>query len=212
MQLILPFFLGFLAATIGVAPPGLLNMTAAKVSVKEGKTRGFWFAGGASMIVFLQTLLAVYFARFINNRADIGYLLQEIGFVLFTLLTVYFFWVARKKTSKKKVKELKMKSKSSRFFMGMLLSSLNVFPVPYYVFVSITLASYDYFFFEPGFLYVFSLGTAIAAFIVFYWYILYFKNQQSESSFIMRNINYIIGSITGIVALITLVKLLKDFL
>lgn len=209
MQLVLPFFFGFLAATVGVSPPGLLNMTAVKVSVKDGKIRGLWFAFGASVIVFLQTLSAVYFARFINKRADVSYLLQEIGFVIFVLLSIYFFWVAKKPQSEKKEEELKLKSKKSRFFMGVLLSSLNVFPVPYYVFISVTLASYGYFHFDVYYLYTFSLGTAIAAFIVFYWYILFFEKQQITSSFLMKNINYIIGSITGVVALITLLKLVK---
>jgi len=37
MNLFLPFFFGFLAAVVGVIPPGLINMTAAKVSLVDGK-------------------------------------------------------------------------------------------------------------------------------------------------------------------------------
>jgi len=33
--LILPFFFGFLSAVIGIIPPGLINMTAAKVNHKD---------------------------------------------------------------------------------------------------------------------------------------------------------------------------------
>jgi len=40
------FFIGFICALLGVVPPGLLNMTAAKISLKEGHTRGIMFALG----------------------------------------------------------------------------------------------------------------------------------------------------------------------
>ncbi|WP_291116665.1 LysE family transporter [Flavobacterium sp. UBA6135] len=203
----LPLLLGISTAVIGTLPPGLLNMTAAKVSMRDGRNRALWFAFGASVIVFFQTLLAVLFARFIDRRADISAVLQEIGFVIFSLLTIYFLWVAKKPKTNKKKEEVKMRSKTSRFFMGMLLSSLNLFPVPYYVFVSVTLGSYDYFIFDSYFIYTFSFGTAIAAFLVFFGYISFFKGKQNNASFLSKNINHIIGSITGIVALITLFKI-----
>jgi hypothetical protein len=37
MNLIISLLSGFLTALIGITPPGLLNMTAAKVNLKEGK-------------------------------------------------------------------------------------------------------------------------------------------------------------------------------
>ena len=149
----------------------------------------------------------VFFARFIDRRADVSAVLQEIGLVIFTVLTLYFLWIAKKPKAKKKKEEIKMRSKSSRFFLGMLLSLLNLFPVPYYVFVSITLGSYGYFFFDTFFIYAFSVASAIAAFLVFFGYISFFKGEEKKDTFLSRNINYVIGSITGIVALITLFKI-----
>lgn len=211
MNVTLPILLGFSAAAVGTALPGLLNLTAAKVGMREGKNRAVWFALGASLVVFFQTLVAILFARFIDNRADIKVLLQEIGFVLFFLLTLYFFWSGKKMKTPKKKEEIKMRSKSSRFFMGILLSSLNLFPIPYYVFISVTLASYHYFYFDNYFIYAFSTGAAVAAFLIFLAYISFFKKRDHDNSFIAKNINYIIGTITGIVTLITLFKIvMKD--
>ena len=208
MNISLPIILGLSAAAIGTTPPGLLNMTAAKVSMRDGRNRALWFAFGAAVIVFFQTLLAVFFARFIDRRGDIRLVLQEIGLVIFTALTVYFIWLARKPKPKKKKEEIKLRSKSSRFFLGMLLSSLNLFPIPYYVFVSITLGTYGYFQFDTFFIYAFSIASAIAAFLVFFGYISFFKTKERKESFLSRNINYIIGFLTGIVALITLFKII----
>jgi threonine/homoserine/homoserine lactone efflux protein len=43
MNLIISLLSGFLTALIGITPPGLLNMTAAKVNLKEGKRNASWF-------------------------------------------------------------------------------------------------------------------------------------------------------------------------
>jgi threonine/homoserine/homoserine lactone efflux protein len=53
LTLFLPFFFGFLAAIIGVIPPGIINMTAAKVSLIDGKKRAMMFVLGALIIVFI---------------------------------------------------------------------------------------------------------------------------------------------------------------
>jgi threonine/homoserine/homoserine lactone efflux protein len=209
MTLLLPFFLGFIAAAIGITPPGLINMTAAKVSLKDGRNKAIFFAIGATVIVFFQTLLALLFANFINSRPDIINRLQEIGLFIFITLTIYFFWKAKKPKLPKS--ETKVRSKANRFFLGMLLSTLNLFPIPYYVFISITLSTYGYFYFNESFIYAFVTGVVTGSFLVFYLYILFFKKKDAKSSFLMHYGNYIIGSITGLVSLFTLFKLLKGY-
>jgi threonine/homoserine/homoserine lactone efflux protein len=209
MTLLLPFFLGFIAAAIGITPPGLINMTAAKVSLKDGRNEAIFFAIGATVIVFFQTFLALLFANFINSRPDIINRLQEIGLFIFLALTIYFFWKAKK--AKLPKSENKVRSKTNRFFLGMLLSTLNLFPIPYYVFVSITLSTYGYFYFSESFIYAFVAGVVSGSFLVFYLYILFFKKKDAKSSFLMNNGNYIIGSITGLVSLFTLFKLIKGY-
>ena len=47
MGLISPLFWGFIVAVIGIFPPGLINMTAAKISVQDGKNRALLFTSGA---------------------------------------------------------------------------------------------------------------------------------------------------------------------
>jgi threonine/homoserine/homoserine lactone efflux protein len=209
LEFIFPLLLGFAIASIGIMPPGLINMTAAKVSAVDGRNEAISFASGATLIVLFQTYIALLFAKFIFSRQDIINILQEIGVVLFLGLSAYFFWSARK--PKKEKQEIKMHSKASRFFLGMLLSALNLFPIPYYVFVSVTLSAYGYFFFNSYFIYTFVLGVVIGSFSVFYLYILFFKKQKNKTSFLIDKGNYIIGSITGLVSVITFLKLIKNY-
>jgi threonine/homoserine/homoserine lactone efflux protein len=209
MNYILPLILGFTAASVGVAPPGLLNMTAAKVSAVDGRNRAIIFALGASVTVVFQTYIAVLFAKFIDKNPDVILLLQKVGLFIFAGLTVYFLWAGKK--TKKKEQELKVKSKRSRFFLGMLLSFLNLLPIPYYVFLSVWFSRKGWFFFNQSYIWLFVFGSVIGSFLMFYLYILFFKKKEVDKpSFLMTNGNYIIGAVTGIISLVTLFKIINS--
>ena len=206
MLFYLPLVLGFFIAFLAVIPPGLINITAAKISLQEGKNEAISFALGASVIIFFQTFIAVLFARFISNHQEIVSTLQEIGIFVFSLLSIYFFGIAKKP---KKIKtDSRVKGKSNRFFLGMLLSTLNLLPIPFYVFASMTLAASGYFSFDKIPVAEFVIGVMIGSFTVFYIYIVAFKKIENKTEFLMRNINTIIGSVTTFMAVLTLFKLL----
>ena len=206
MTYFLPLVLGFFIAFLAVIPPGLINMTAAKVSTQEGKNEALRFAFGASIIIFFQTFIAVLFARFINNHNEIVTTLQEIGIFIFTILSVYFFFIAKKP---KKIKaDSKVKVKSNRFLLGLLLSTLNLLPIPFYVFASMSLQASGYFSFDKIPVSCFVSGVVLGSFSVFYIYIMAFKKIERKTEFLMRNINLIIGSVTTFMAIVTLIKLL----
>ncbi len=209
MNFVLPLIFGFISAAIGIALPGLINMTAAKVSIRDGRERALLFISGAVIIIFFQTLTAILFARFIDSRPDVVILLREIGFAIFLFLTIYFLVLAKKPKIKKE--EIKMRSKTNRFFLGMLLSALNFFPVPYYVFVTITLSSYRLFVFERTSIFLFLIGVLLGSFMLFYYYIAFFKKIENKTDFFFKNMNKIIGSITGVIALVTLFNIIKYY-
>lgn len=209
MNFVLPLIFGFISAAIGIALPGLINMTAAKVSIRDGRERAMLFISGAVIIIFFQTLTAILFARFIDSRPDVVILLREIGFAIFLVLTIYFLVLAKKPKIKKE--EIKMRSKTNRFFLGMLLSALNFFPVPYYVFVTITLSSYRLFLFERTSIFLFLIGVLLGSFMLFYYYITFFKKIENKTDFFFKNMNKIIGSITGVIALVTLFNIIKYY-
>ncbi len=210
MNFVLPFFSGFLTASVGIALPGLINMTAAKISIRDGRERALMFILGALIIIFFQTLSAVLFARYIDARPEIVVLLREVGFGIFSLLAIYFFFFA--KTPKKIKKEtLNMRSKTSRFFLGMLLSTINFFPVPYYVFITISLASYRLFSFNQIPIFLFLIGVMLGSAVIFYYYISFFGKIESKTDFFFRNMNKILGTITAVVAFLSLCSILNYY-
>lgn len=208
MSITVLFFLGLIIAFVGVIPPGLLNMTAAKISLKEGYARGIMFSTGVCVIVFLQTYIAALFARYLTNHQNVVEILQRVAFVIFVLITLYFLFVA-KPESKLEI-EPQSKSKHSRFFQGIFLSAINVFPIPYQAYMTITISSFGWMEFERSSIVSYVSGAATGTFVMLYLYIFFFDKIKTKAFTSQKNMNYIIGTITGIIAGITLINILME--
>ena len=208
MNITLIFFLGLIIALIGVIPPGLLNMTAAKISLKEGYIRGIMFSMGVCLIVIVQTSIAVIFARYLSNHPDTIDILQRVAFVIFVLITIYYLFIAKKGT--KPGVENHTKSKHNRLFFGMFLSTLNVFPIPYQAYMSITLASFGWLQFDITSIASYVIGAAMGTFVMLYMYIFFFDKIKSKAITTQKNMNYFIGGITGIISIFTLINIVKE--
>src|SRR5690606_40738245 len=102
--------------------------------------RWIMFSCGASLIFLFQTLIATVFARYLSKHPDVIDILQQVAFVIFVLITMYFLLIAKKQT--KPDAELETKSKRSRFFQGMFLSSINMFHIHYQAYITITISSF----------------------------------------------------------------------
>lgn len=202
------FFLGMVIALVGVIPPGLLNMTAAKISLKEGYVRGIMFSVGVCVVVFLQTYLATMFARYLSNHQSVIEILQRVAFVIFVMITLYFLLVA--KPEPKPDIDPQSKSKHSRFFQGIFLSAINVFPIPYQAYMTITLASFGWMDFELISIITYVAGAVTGTFVMLYIYIFFFDKIKNKRLTSQRNMNYIIGTITGVIAGITLINILME--
>lgn len=209
MDITFIFFLGLFFAMIGVIPPGLLNMTVAKISLKEGHARGIMFSLGVCLVVLIQTYLAAIFARYLSQHSEVVGVLRIVALVIFILITVYFLVVAK---SKPKLKiDPKIKSKKSRFFQGVFLSAINVFPIPYQAYMTITLTSFGWMTFEKTSIMSYIIGAATGTFVTLYMYIFFFDKVKGKSFTSQKNMNRIIGGITGIISIVTLINIIKDF-
>ena len=210
MSVTIIFFLGLFIALVGVIPPGLLNMTAAKISLKEGHSRGITFSIGVCIIVLLQTYVAVLFARYLSNHQDIVEVLQRVAMVIFFLIAIYFLFIAKATSENQEVPS--EKSKRSRFFMGMFLSSINMFPIPYQAYMSITMASFGLMDFGQTSVLSYVAGAGTGTFVMLYVYIFFFDRIKNTAISSHKNMNKVIGGITGIIAIITLFNIIRESL
>jgi threonine/homoserine/homoserine lactone efflux protein len=198
--------LGLFVSIIGIIIPGMLNMTIAKISVKENQQQALNFAFGAVVIVFFQAFLGTYFAKFLDAHPFFSEGLKKIGTFIFIGLTIAFIIMGFKAKSKKQKKVI-IETKKNRFLYGVVMSSLNMFAIPWYAFTSLMMASKDWFVYDLLSIVLFSLSAASGTYFVFYLYALYFKKIEHKLSFIVQNINFFIAFLTGLVAISSLYKM-----
>ena len=92
----------------------------------------------------------------------------------------------------------------------MFLSSLNVFPIPYQAYMTITLASFGVMDFERLSIITYVTGAAMGTFVMLYFYIFFFEKIKDKKITSQKSMNYSIGIITGLVALITFINILRE--
>lgn len=207
MSVFINFIIGFFAAFIGVVPPGLLNMSAAKISLVEGRKAALLFSIGVSITVIIQTFIALLFAKYIEQNREIVDLLQKVALGIFICITIYFFFIA--KDTRRTIPENVNHSKTNRFFYGMFLAVLNLLPLPYWVYVSITFSGFGLFEFTQPELLVAVLASGLGTLVMLVLYIQFFKRKEDDT-WIKVNMNYVIGIITGAISIITFLKVLKE--
>ncbi len=207
MTFLYNLLIGFSAAFVGTLPPGLINMYASKVSMSEGRKRGYMFSLGVCTIVMLQTYIALVFAKYIDQHPEIVALLQKIALGIFIALTIYFIFIA--KDTRKEVKHEEASSKTNRYFRGIFISSLNVLPIPYWVYIGLTFSGFGWFSFTQPALWATVLASGLGTFGSLAIYIQFFKPKDGPRKKPKVNMNYIIGSVTCAIAIITFLKIIK---
>lgn len=207
MSILLNFAIGFLAAFVGVIPPGLLNMSAAKISMKQGRKIALLFSAGVCLTVCVQTYIALLFSRYLDKHPEIIDILQEVGLGIFICITIYFFFIA--KDTRREIPKEVNHSKTNRFFYGILLAALNLLPLPYWVYISVTFSAFGWFTFEQPGLWAAVIASGFGTFVMLAIYIQFFK-QKDENKRSNLNMNYIIGLITSMISVITLIKIINN--
>ena len=207
MSFLINFLVGFMAAFLGVVPPGLLNMSAVKISIKEGRKSAVLFCIGVCTIVIIQTYIALLFARYLDQHSEIVGMLQKVALGIFICITIYFFFIA--KDTRREIPENANHSKTNRFFYGILLGILNLLPLPYWVYISITFAGFGMFSFSQPDLISTVIASGIGTFAMLMLYVQFFKQKEDSMQFKV-NMNYVIGLITGVISIVTFLKILKE--
>lgn len=158
---------------------------------------------------FFQAYVAVLFARVIDNRPDVVTLLREVGFVIFSILTIYFLFFAKDPIAKKKRKSKRAAKKpflprNAAFWIEFLSDSLLCCRKRNIGFVqTVYIRKLHY------------LNICIRLCSRCFWNFVqlhrFFWKNRKKTDYFMRNMNTIIGTITGLVAVATLFNILNYY-
>lgn len=189
-------------AFVGLLPPGMLNMTAVRATIENNKKSGLLFSLGAALIVIPQSFVALFFANYFVKHPEIIEQLSIAGVIVLFVLSIFFFFQARKK-----FKGEGKKSKGNYFFIGLFMSALNMLAVPFYFFYSSFFQSKGLLILQHPFISFFVLGAFLGAFLLFVLYTNFAILIEKRAQFIAKNINYILSILFFILGILTLFKL-----
>lgn len=210
MTEVLAFFSALIFSFVGVLPPGLVNMSVADIAVNKSIKQANHFIKGALIIVGLQSLFGFYLATFLDNHPTVMQHLKLVGCILFSILTLFFTSKGIQSLMQQSKAETKIKSsKLPPFYYGIVLSIFNVFPIPYYAFLSLFFSGFIDSFFSITSGLFFVLGVILGSAFVFLLYKFIFVKFQNKIPFFINNINFIIAIISAIITLFTILDLNK---
>ena len=198
------FFYGFFFSFVGSITPSMLNMTALKISLEKGKEAANKYALAVSLVVFPQVYIAVILTKYIAENPSILEILEKAGIVIFIFLSYYFY----KESKKGKIQiEASQTKKESPFLNGITLSILNMFAIPFFSGIAITLDAFNLFSFNFIPVLFFTLGSVLGTFCILFLYGKFAKTIQNKTGKLTKDINIILSILTGLVAVFTIVKL-----
>jgi threonine/homoserine/homoserine lactone efflux protein len=203
---LLHLFFGLVIGFIGVIPPGLLNLTAAKISVKQTRKAAVIFALGASFVVVGQVYIGVFFSKLLNDNPETLLLLEQFAAIAFIGLSMFFFIRAALDSGTPVVKQVK-RSTIKLFAQGIILSVLNIFPIPFYIGFSSFLAGRGLFVFTYPTAHLFIIGASCGTFLMLLAYIKYVKKFSFDSNTFARKINYVLSGLTLLIAIFTIIRI-----
>lgn len=199
------FLITFFASLIGVIPPGLVNMTVARTCLERGKQNGVLVAVGASFVVFFQAFIAILLAKYIFNNAYVKNILLRTGAVIFLLLAIYFFVKARQRRTKIKVYR---KADTRSFLKGVIMSLINVLPIPYFCAVAAGLSVSGKMNYDLLRMVIFAFAASLGTFFTLYFYVFSFLKIEKKTATITKYSNYFMGILMLILVIITMARII----
>lgn len=202
-------FIGIFTGALGSAIPGILNTSILQITVKQGEKPASKFISGALLVIAFQTFLSVYFARFINKNPYVSDVINEIGIGVFLILSIYFF-TKKTKSKPKKISQTKIREIMSQpFFYGILLAILNIFPILFYVFLSLSLNENSLFNFSLLSISLLSIGVTVGAYFAFLLYLWLGQQKKVNDLYVVQKIYPILGFLSLVIAGINAIKVFR---
>ena len=203
MTLFLSFIFGFSTSFLGMVFPSMLNMTTVKISIERGKINAIKFALGVSTMYINTGLYCCFFYEIFKENPAFILTLQKVALVIFAMLSFYFYKEFKKE--KKSTSEFKQKCKDT-FLVGLFLSAINMFAIPFYYGITTVLNNFGWMKLSQNNILLFVIGSAIGTFMILYSYSNFANVLNKKNKVKSNKLSLVLSILTGVLAIITLIK------
>lgn len=150
---------------VGSAPPGIINMTVAELSLRRSFRIGMIVALGASLVELIQSWIALQFTWLFTGTSLVSELIRWSSVPILIGLGLYYWF--------QKPGEEQAESQTGRegyFLRGMLVSALNLLAFPYWAFYGTWLQSNQWLMKDHLHILVFCIGVCTGTFVLLLLY------------------------------------------
>lgn len=198
---------GLFISFLGTLPLGTLNIAAMQISVSDGIRPALMFAAGALLVEVIYVRLSLVAMDWVRKRKKLFRILEWVTLLIIFALAISSFVAAADPNVKKNVL---LSGNVHRFLLGLIMSALNPMQIPFWFgWSTILLAkkvlepkNNQYNFYITGI----GLGTLIGMCLFVFGGRLIVDSLNTHQ----KQLNWVIGGIFAITALIQLWRMLKQ--
>jgi threonine/homoserine/homoserine lactone efflux protein len=205
-KLVKLFFIGMSISALGTLPLGTLNIISMQLSVSEGYLKAGYFAIGVAIVEVVYVRISLVGMDWVRKRKNLFKWLDWIALLIVVALAVASFIAASKPQASHNAI---INNQMNRFLFGLMLSAINPVQIPFWFGWSTVLFSkkvlesnnrhYNFYIVGIG------LGTIIGHSVFIFGGQLFAKTLEKNANIV----NYVVGSVFAITAIIQLVKILQ---
>ncbi len=200
------FFTGMLVSFIGSLPLGTLNIAAMQISVSDGITAAMLFSAGSLLVEIIYVRISLVAMDWIRKQEKLLRTLEWVTLLIVTALAISSFYAAMHPGVHKNAV---LNSTIPKFLLGVIMCAVNPVQIPFWFGWSTVLFTKKVLLPRQDHYNIYILGIGIGTFIgncLFIFGGLLIASKISNNQHIL---NWIVGSIFAITAIIQLWRILK---
>ena len=201
------FFWGLLISFLGSLPLGTLNVAAMQIGIQESVQNAIWFSLGSLLVEMVYVRISLVGIDWVRKQQRLMKAMEWITLAIILALATGSFIAAIK--SDENSKNVLLNFNLHRFYLGMFMCAINPVQIPFWFGWSTVLFSkkilkttaFDYNSYIVGI----GIGTLLGNCVFIFggkWMVQRIANSQ-------QYLNWVIGGIFTLTALIQLVKMLR---
>ena len=199
------FFWGMVISFLGTLPLSTLNVAAMQISVQEGIRNAMYFSVGTILVELVYVRLALIGISWIKKQKKLFRWLEWLTFVIVLFLAIGSFMAASEAHS---TKNIVLNNQMNRFLLGALLSAITPTHIPFWFGWSTVLFTKKVLQPKQSYYNYYIIGTGIGTFIANCIFIFGGKYLVEKMNTNHSTLNWIIGGIFLLTAIIQLFRIL----
>jgi len=200
------FCMGLLVSFLGSLPWGTLNIAAMQISITDGVTKALMFSCGSLLVEIVYVRLSLVAMDWVRKQQRIFKMLEWLTLIIVVALAVSSFYAA---LHPKVEKNVILSSTLPRFVLGVVMSAVNPVQIPFWFGWSTVLFSKKILLPRQDHYNIYIIGIGLGTLLgncVFIFGGLLIATRLSNNQHVL---NWVIGGIFAITAIIQLWRILK---